>query len=153
MTDPKGHVFLVDDSPQIREHLTALLQRYGYSVSTYVSAEDFIDRDIAISPAALVLDVRLPGLSGVELRKKLNEVRRGLPTIFMSGNSHQCEIIEAFARAPSSSSGSRFPSTPSSKPSSVPWKRTGIGKTGSSCPACWKNAWSASPAASGNSCC
>ncbi len=87
---------MVDDNPEIRDHLSALLQRYGYSVSSYDSAEDFIQRSIEVTPAVLLLDMRLPGLSGVELQKKLNAVGRGTPIIFISGESRNQEIIDSF---------------------------------------------------------
>lgn len=87
---------MVDDNPEIRDHLSALLQRYGYSVSSYDSAEDFIQRSIEVTPAVLLLDMHLPGLSGVELQKKLNAVGRGTPIIFISGESRNQEIIDSF---------------------------------------------------------
>ncbi len=87
---------MVDDNPEIRDHLSALLQRYGYSVSSYDSAEDFIQRSIEVTPAVLLLDMRLPGLSGVELQKKLNAVGRGTPIIFISSESRNQEIIDSF---------------------------------------------------------
>lgn len=96
MTDLNGHVYMVDDNPEIRDHLSALLQRYGYSVSSYDSAEDFIQRSIEVTPAVLLLDMHLPGLSGVELQKKLNAVGRGTPIIFISGESRNQEIIDSF---------------------------------------------------------
>ena len=87
---------MVDDNPEIRDHLCALLQRYGYSVSSYDSAEDFIERSIEITPAVLLLDMHLPGLSGVQLQKKLNAAGRGTPIIFISGESRNHEIIDSF---------------------------------------------------------
>ena len=87
---------MVDDNSEIRVHLSALLERYGYSVSSYASAEEFLERSIEITPAVLLLDMRLPGLSGVELQKKLNQAGRGTPIIFISGESRNDEIIESF---------------------------------------------------------
>jgi len=87
---------MVDDSPEIRGHLSALLQRCGYSVSIYSSAEDFLERSIEITPAALLLDMRMPGLSGVALQKRLNAAGRATPIIFISGESRNDEIIDSF---------------------------------------------------------
>ena len=87
---------MVDDNSEIRVHLSALLQRYGYSVSSYASAEEFLERSIEITPAVLLLDMRLPGLSGVELQKRLNDAGRGTPIIFISGESRNDEIIDSF---------------------------------------------------------
>lgn len=96
MSESNGHVYMVDDNSEIRVHLSALLQRYGYSVSSYASAEEFLERSIEITPAALLLDMRLPGLSGVELQKRLNAAGRGTPIIFISGESRNEEIIDSF---------------------------------------------------------
>ena len=96
MNEPIGHIYLVEDDAEIRGNLCALLQRYGYSVNVYDSAEDFLERSIEITPAVLLLDMRLPGLSGVELQKRLHEVRRGTPIVFISGESRNDEIIESF---------------------------------------------------------
>lgn len=96
MNEPNGHVYMVDDNSEIRVHLSALLQRYGYSVSSYASAEEFLERSIEITPAVLLLDMRLPGLSGVELQKRLNDAGRGTPIIFISGESRNDEIIDSF---------------------------------------------------------
>ena len=96
MNAPNGHVYMVDDNSEIRVHLSALLQRYGYSVSSYASAEEFLERSIEITPAVLLLDMRLPGLSGVELQKRLNDAGRGTPIIFISGESRNDEIIDSF---------------------------------------------------------
>jgi len=87
---------LVEDDPEIRTHLTALLHRYGYSVSPYTSAEEFLERSVEITPAVLLLDMHLPGLSGAQLQNRLNLVRRGTPIIFMSGESRNDEIIDSF---------------------------------------------------------
>lgn len=87
---------MVEDDPEIRVNLCALLQRYGYSVSIYGSAEEFLERSIEITPAVLLLDMRLPGLSGAQLQQRLNEARRGTPIIFMSGESRNEEIIQSF---------------------------------------------------------
>ena len=96
MKEPIGHIYLVEDDAEIRGNLCALLQRYGYSVNVYDIAEDFLERSIEITPAVLLLDMRLPGLSGVELQKRLHEVRRGTPIVFISGESRNDEIIESF---------------------------------------------------------
>lgn len=87
---------MVEDDSEIRTHLTALLQRYGYSVSSYTSAEEFLERSVEVTPAVLLLDMHLPGLSGAQLQNRLNLARRGTPVIFMSGESRNDEIIDSF---------------------------------------------------------
>lgn len=94
--EPIGHIYLVDDDADLQSHLGTLLQRYGYSVSLYNSAEAFLQQSIEITPAVLLLDVRMPRLSGVELQERLNEIRRGTPVILMSGDCRREQIIEGF---------------------------------------------------------
>ena len=98
MSEALGHVYLVDDNTEIRTHLSALLQRYGYSVGVYASAEESLARSLEVMPAVLVLDVRMPGLSGVQLQQKLIDAGRGTPIVFISGESRHDEIIDAFRR-------------------------------------------------------
>ena len=98
MSESLGHIYLVDDNTEIRTHLSALLQRYGYSVGAYASAEEYLERSLEVLPAVMVLDMRMPGLSGVQLQKRLMESGRGTPIVFISGESRNDEIIEAFRR-------------------------------------------------------
>lgn len=96
MSAPFGHVYLVDDDAEIRMHLAALLQRYGYSVGAYESAEAYLSQSVEVMPAVLILDVRMPGISGVQLQKRLLETGRGTPVVFISGECRTEEIIEGF---------------------------------------------------------
>lgn len=96
MSAPFGHVYLVDDDAEIRMHLAALLKRYGYSVGAYESAEAYLSQSVEVMPAVLILDVRMPGISGVQLQKKLLETGRGTPVVFISGECRTDEIIEGF---------------------------------------------------------
>ena len=129
MNQPNGHVYMVDDNSEIRVHLSALLERYGYSVSSYASAEEFLERSIEITPAVLLLDMRLPGLSGVELQKRLNDAGRGTPIIFISGESRNDEIIDSFRGALSSFSGSLFRLKPFSRPLKAQWPKICVAKS------------------------
>jgi len=91
----KGHVYLVDDDLEIRIHLGDLLRQSGYSVADYGSATDFLTLAHRISPAVLVLDMRMPVMTGLDLQKALTAQAWNLPIIFMSGESHSQEIIDA----------------------------------------------------------
>lgn len=91
----KGHVYLVDDDLEIRIHLGDLLRQSGYSVADYGSATDFLTLANRISPAVLVLDMRMPVMTGLDLQKALTAQAWNLPIIFMSGESHSQEIIDA----------------------------------------------------------
>lgn len=90
-----GHVYLVDDNPDIRFYLSDLLRKMGYTVEEYGSAPNFLSESMDISPAVLVLDMRMPGMNGVELQNKLIQLGRHTPIIFISGESQSQEIIGA----------------------------------------------------------
>jgi FixJ family two-component response regulator len=78
-------VFVVDDDVSVRESLEAFIRSAGWQPETFSSAQDFLSRPHANVPSCLVVDVALPGLSGLELQAQL--VRRAdLPIIFMTGH-------------------------------------------------------------------
>jgi FixJ family two-component response regulator len=91
----KGHIYLVDDDLEIRIHLSDLLRQSGYGVADYASATDFLTSATRISPAVLVLDMRMPVMTGLDLQKTLTAQAWNLPIIYMSGESHSQEIIDA----------------------------------------------------------
>ena len=96
----RGHVYVVDDNPDIRFYLGNLLRQMNYSVEEYPSATAFLRQSLDISPAVLVLDVRMPGMSGIELQQQLQAMGRLTPIIFISGESHSVEIIQAMKGSP-----------------------------------------------------
>jgi FixJ family two-component response regulator len=77
-------VHIVDDDELVREGLGDLLRSTGYNIATYRSASDFLDAKLPDSPACLILDVRMPGTSGLELQEYLNSLNFGLPVILMT---------------------------------------------------------------------
>jgi len=88
-----GHIYIIDDDASMRSSLSRMLESYGYSTEVYESAEDFIQQSIPVSPAAVLLDMRMPTMSGVELQMKLNNIGRQTPIIFISGESMPHEIV------------------------------------------------------------
>ncbi len=82
-----GHVFLVDDDHDIRLHLGNLLRQLNYSVSDFPSAQDFLRSATQVTPSVLLLDMRMPLMSGLELHKLLTAQQWQLPVIYMSGES------------------------------------------------------------------
>jgi len=78
-------VHVVDDDESIRRSLSGLLKSVGLCVTTYPSAQDFLAADLTDTPGCLVLDVHLPGLSGLELQRALVDTDRALPIIFLTG--------------------------------------------------------------------
>lgn len=86
MTVTKATIFIVDDDPSIRLALENLVSSIGYPVETYAAAQDFL-RDCPRSPAGcLILDVQMPGLSGLDLQSELSHAGIHLPIIFITGH-------------------------------------------------------------------
>jgi FixJ family two-component response regulator len=83
---PSPIVFVVDDDASVREALGSLIESTGMRVQTFASAQDFLQHKRPETPACLVLDVRLPGLNGLELQRKLAPARMRLPIIFITGH-------------------------------------------------------------------
>lgn len=79
-------VFIVDDDESVRNSLAWLIESVGLKVETFPSANEFLKRAPYDGPACLVLDVRMPGLSGLDLQNQLAEVRRTIPIIFITGH-------------------------------------------------------------------
>jgi FixJ family two-component response regulator len=91
----KGHVFLVDDDQDVRSSLADVLIHLGYGVSDFDSATSFLQQAVRCSPAVLVLDMRMPKMTGLDLQKALIDQDWSLPIIYMSGDSQSQEIIDA----------------------------------------------------------
>jgi FixJ family two-component response regulator len=85
MHEPDPVVFVVDDDPALRHALTNLLRSVGLRVETFGSAREFLAGPRPDAPGCLVLDVRLPGLSGLDLQHELATAQLDLPIIFITG--------------------------------------------------------------------
>jgi FixJ family two-component response regulator len=79
-------VFVVDDDPSVRETLADLIASVGLSVLAFKSAREFLESRRPDAPACLVLDVRLPGLSGLDLQRELLRIEAPIPIIFITGH-------------------------------------------------------------------
>lgn len=77
---------MVDDDEAVRDSLSMLMRSVGLAVETYASAMEFLDRFDADRPGCLVLDVRMPGMSGIELQEQLVARQATLPIIFITGH-------------------------------------------------------------------
>jgi FixJ family two-component response regulator len=93
--DFKGHIYLIDDDPSICRSLAFTLSSAQYSVQTFDGPRAFLKDSLPISPAVILLDMRMPETSGIELQHKLLQSGRETPIIFISGESLATEIIEA----------------------------------------------------------
>ena len=83
---PDTTVFVVDDDASVREALGGLVRSAGLSVATYATAQEFLVGPRAEGPSCLVLDVQLPGLSGIDLQRRMAEVNLAIPIIFITGH-------------------------------------------------------------------
>jgi FixJ family two-component response regulator len=79
-------VYVVDDDVSVREALTSLIRSIDLDVETFSSAREFLQYRRSEVPACLVLDVRLPGLSGLDLQRELVSAKNGIPIIFITGH-------------------------------------------------------------------
>lgn len=79
-------VFVIDDDPSMRSALRNLIQSVGFRVEVFSSAQEFLGHKRAMAPACLVLDVRLKGMSGLELQRELAVVNDQIPVIFITGH-------------------------------------------------------------------
>jgi len=92
---PKPTVFIVDDDTAVRDALKFLMRSVGRPVETFGSATEFLDAYRDDRPGCLVLDIRLPGMSGLELQEKLIERRAIVPIIFITGHGDVPMAVEA----------------------------------------------------------
>jgi FixJ family two-component response regulator len=81
----KAIVYIVDDDESLRLALDRLFRSVGLETRTYGTAREFIDETVPDLPGCIVLDVRLPGLSGIEFQTRLSELGINLPVILMTG--------------------------------------------------------------------
>jgi FixJ family two-component response regulator len=86
MSTEKATVFIVDDDASVRKALARSIQTAGLNVKTFASAREFLDQGPPEGPGCLVLDFRLPGLSGLDLQAELNSRNIRTPVIFITGH-------------------------------------------------------------------
>ena len=94
MPDAPPIVFVVDDDISVRESLEILIKSAGWQPKTFVSAQEFLSQQHPAVPCCLVLDVTLPGLSGLELQKRLAE-RTDMPIVFITGHGDVPMSVQA----------------------------------------------------------
>jgi FixJ family two-component response regulator len=95
MTTVAPMIFVVDDDPSVRTGLGRLLEAAGYAAETFASAREFLARAPYAGPCCLVLDVRMPGLSGLELQEALATTGRQMSIVFISGHSDVSMSVRA----------------------------------------------------------
>jgi RNA polymerase sigma factor (sigma-70 family) len=92
---PGSRVSVVDDDPYFRRMLVSILEGAGLAVQDFSSAEDFLARRPAESPACLVLDLDMPGLSGLDLQQALSGTPDSAPVVFVSGTGDVPTSVKA----------------------------------------------------------
>ncbi len=79
-------VFVIDDDPSVREALSSLFRSVGLRVELFTSTTEFLNTNRSIAPSCLVLDVRLPGVSGLDFQAELAKANMHIPIIFITGH-------------------------------------------------------------------
>ncbi len=88
MKELASMVFVVDDDESVRKALKRLIKSVGLNVETFATAQEFLSRERYEGPSCLVLDVRMPGLSGLDLQQELTKADLTLPIIFITGHGN-----------------------------------------------------------------
>ena len=86
MNESDATVFVVDDDRSVREGLVDMIESLGMQAKAFTSAQQFLQHKRPDTPACLVLDVRLPGLSGLDLQRQLGQSGQPVPIIFITGH-------------------------------------------------------------------
>jgi len=86
MSEPESTVFVVDDDPSVRKALERLFKSVGLNVEVFNSAKKFLSCEEHDGPSCLVLDVRMPGLSGLDLQRELPAAGKNMPIVFITGH-------------------------------------------------------------------
>ncbi|WP_109477047.1 response regulator [Paraburkholderia sp. C35] len=94
-TIPSPMVFIVDDDISVRESVESLLRHEGFAVESFVTASAFLEHPVTSGPSCILLDITLPGVTGLELQKSLAVERQAMPIIFITGREDAPTIVQA----------------------------------------------------------
>ena len=94
-TESDAIIAIVDDDASAREGLQSLIRSAGWRVETFVSAQEFLGRRGAETPSCLILDLQLPGLSGLDLQERMAEVGLAIPIVFLTGHGDIPASVQA----------------------------------------------------------
>ena len=95
MNDNNQIVFIVDDDEDVRDSLVELIESMGLNTQTYQNALDFLNEFNNEQSGCVLADVRMPGMSGMELQKKLNQLGAILPMVIMTGHGDITMAVQA----------------------------------------------------------
>jgi FixJ family two-component response regulator len=95
MSDANATILVIDDDPALRESIGRLLRSLGLDARLFASISEFLESDPPNSPTCLVLDVRLPGRSGLDLQRHLALTNRDIPIVFITGHGDIPMTVQA----------------------------------------------------------
>ena len=98
ITEMKPVIFIIDDDASVRKSLSRLLGSMGFAAETFASAELFLDREHYDGVGCIILDVRMPGLSGMDLQDELNKADYSMPIIFITGHGDIPMSVQAMKK-------------------------------------------------------
>ena len=88
MTGSRALVSVVDDDESVRESLPDLLRQLGFAVRAFTSAEEFLASDAVGQTACLILDIAMPGMTGLDLQRELTRRRSAIPIVFVTAHEN-----------------------------------------------------------------
>ncbi len=98
MTQSEPTVFIVDDDPSVLKGLSRLIKSVKLNVETYSSAQEFLDSYNPVQPGCLLIDMRMPGISGLELQEILQSRNILIPTIIITGYGEVTDAVQAMKK-------------------------------------------------------
>jgi FixJ family two-component response regulator len=95
LTELQPIIAIVDDDPATREGLSSLLRSAGWRTETFASGQEFLDHRWMDTPSCVLLDLELPGLTGLDLQKRMAEVNLEIPIVFITGHGNIPSSVQA----------------------------------------------------------
>jgi len=95
MRQPEAVIAIVDDDLSVREGLESLIRSAGWRAESFATAQEFLARPRVEPPSCLILDLQLPGLSGLDLQKRMGEVQLEIPIVFLTGHGNIPASVQA----------------------------------------------------------
>ena len=111
MTAPRGGVFIVDDDPSVRRSLKRLMSASGYDARVFSSGEDVLALSPWPSPCCLIVDINMPGMTGIDLLDALRRSGSEVPVILISGYADPVTIARARASGATAFLAKPFPAS------------------------------------------
>jgi FixJ family two-component response regulator len=90
-----GHIGIIDDDPLVRDGLKDCMESAGYSVETFGSAEEFLTSKSSRTASCLIIDIQLPGMSGLELQRTLSTLEDRVPIVFVTAHGTDATCKQA----------------------------------------------------------